>query len=104
MEFNLELLQSPTTQAAIAAFAIATTQLIKHRITVNRKFWIPFTSFIIGIIAAIVVGIIPKEFIPVITTVGTLITGTGGVGLAQETAKKASPTTETLEPPVIYNS
>lgn len=102
MEANLLLLQDPTVQGAIVAFAIAFTQLVKVKITRDRAFWVPLTCVLTGIVASIVVVIIPPELLPWLSTLSNLVTGTGGVGLAMEGVGKIGGTKEVVEPPVDY--
>lgn len=85
---NLEILTDVAVQGQIVAFSIAATQLIKPSITGNRAMLLPLISVVFGLVFAFILIYIPEEFYPLLTTLSTLVTGTGGVGLAQELVKK----------------
>lgn len=107
MEMNLEILNSPAVQGYLAAFAMACTQLIQSYFTIDRKFWLPFTCFLIGSVSALLVAMIPKELLPIFAVMSATVTGSGGLGIVNSTAKtiaSKSTTIEVLEPPVVVSS
>lgn len=94
---NLEIITDGSVQSQIVAFAIASTQLVKPGVTNNRAVVLPLLSVVLGLFFAAIVIFLPKEFYPLLTTLSSLVTGTGGVGLAKELTKK--PVVEAGNPP-----
>lgn len=85
---NLDIITDVAVQGQIVAFSIAITQLIKPSVTSNRAFMLPMIAVVLGLLFACTIIFLPKEFYPLLTTLSTLVTGTGGVGLAKEFTKK----------------
>lgn len=74
----LEKLQDPTVIAALSAFAVAGTQLLKPFITENRSVILPLLSCLIYLVGGFVVVLAPENFVEVL---GVFLTAPAVTGL-----------------------
>lgn len=100
MEFNISTISDPVVQGHIVAVSIAMTQLFQVLIVERRNFWLPFLCVSFGVIATILIALVPPESLPVFAVIANLINGTGGIGLIHSVADRIGKKSTVLEPPV----